>query len=130
MTERIDNRVFSRLVAFSEADFELISDFNRVSDIEYIHDGDEFDFKFTLNKFIFVLKVLILFTVIIQISVALSAKEKYTNSLINEESPYLQQHANNPVNWYAWNKKTFKKALGALYKQKLVRLEKNGVYLV
>ena len=28
---------------------------------------------------------------------------KFTNSLINETSPYLLQHAHNPVNWYAWN---------------------------
>lgn len=26
-----------------------------------------------------------------------------TNNLINEKSPYLLQHAGNPVNWYAWN---------------------------
>ncbi len=25
-----------------------------------------------------------------------------TNKLINESSPYLQQHAHNPVNWYPW----------------------------
>jgi hypothetical protein len=24
------------------------------------------------------------------------------NRLINETSPYLLQHANNPVDWYAW----------------------------
>ncbi|MDV7186885.1 thioredoxin domain-containing protein [Lutibacter sp. TH_r2] len=35
---------------------------------------------------------------------------KYTNSLINETSPYLLQHANNPVNWYAWNKKALELA--------------------
>lgn len=28
------------------------------------------------------------------------------NNLINESSPYLLQHANNPVNWYAWNEET------------------------
>ena len=28
------------------------------------------------------------------------------NSLQNESSPYLLQHANNPVNWYAWNDET------------------------
>jgi len=28
---------------------------------------------------------------------------KFTNSLINETSPYLLQHAHNPVNWHAWN---------------------------
>jgi uncharacterized protein YyaL (SSP411 family) len=32
------------------------------------------------------------------------------NSLINETSPYLLQHANNPVNWNAWNEKTLEKA--------------------
>ncbi|MBT8326792.1 MAG: thioredoxin domain-containing protein [Bacteroidia bacterium] len=28
---------------------------------------------------------------------------KHTNDLINETSPYLLQHAHNPVNWHAWN---------------------------
>jgi uncharacterized protein YyaL (SSP411 family) len=28
--------------------------------------------------------------------------EKYTNRLIRETSPYLLQHAHNPVDWYAW----------------------------
>ena len=28
------------------------------------------------------------------------------NNLIKESSPYLLQHANNPVNWYAWNEET------------------------
>ena len=28
---------------------------------------------------------------------------QYTNDLINETSPYLLQHAHNPVNWKAWN---------------------------
>lgn len=35
------------------------------------------------------------------------------NSLIHENSPYLRQHANNPVNWYAWNDSSI-----ALAKQK------------
>ncbi len=35
---------------------------------------------------------------------------KYTNSLINETSPYLLQHAHNPVNWYAWGEEAFLKA--------------------
>ncbi|MCF6214204.1 MAG: thioredoxin domain-containing protein [Flavobacteriaceae bacterium] len=29
--------------------------------------------------------------------------QQYTNSLIKETSPYLLQHAHNPVNWHAWN---------------------------
>jgi len=37
-------------------------------------------------------------------------KEVYENHLIDELSPYLQQHANNPVNWYPWGKEAFKKA--------------------
>jgi len=35
---------------------------------------------------------------------------KYTNHLINEKSPYLQQHAHNPVDWYPWGKAAFAKA--------------------
>ena len=35
---------------------------------------------------------------------------KYTNSLIKESSPYLLQHAHNPVNWFAWNDETLEKA--------------------
>ena len=31
---------------------------------------------------------------------------RHTNSLITETSPYLLQHAHNPVNWYAWNDET------------------------
>ena len=31
---------------------------------------------------------------------------KHTNDLINETSPYLLQHAHNPVNWKAWNQNT------------------------
>ena len=30
-------------------------------------------------------------------------KERKPNSLINEDSPYLLQHAYNPVNWFPWN---------------------------
>ena len=32
------------------------------------------------------------------------------NNLIHETSPYLLQHANNPVDWYAWNDEALKKA--------------------
>jgi uncharacterized protein YyaL (SSP411 family) len=31
---------------------------------------------------------------------------KHTNDLIHETSPYLLQHAHNPVNWHAWNDET------------------------
>ncbi|MDR4399642.1 DUF255 domain-containing protein, partial [Bacillus atrophaeus] len=32
------------------------------------------------------------------------------NRLINEKSPYLLQHAHNPVNWYPWGEEAFEKA--------------------
>lgn len=32
---------------------------------------------------------------------------KYTNGLINETSPYLLQHAHNPVNWLPWSEEVF-----------------------
>jgi uncharacterized protein YyaL (SSP411 family) len=35
---------------------------------------------------------------------------KYTNRLINETSPYLQEHAHNPVDWFAWGDEAFTKA--------------------
>jgi uncharacterized protein YyaL (SSP411 family) len=39
-----------------------------------------------------------------------NGEPKYTNSLIDETSPYLLQHAHNPVQWYPWNEATLKKA--------------------
>lgn len=35
---------------------------------------------------------------------------KTPNRLINEKSPYLLQHANNPVDWFPWSEEAFKKA--------------------
>ena len=35
---------------------------------------------------------------------------KHTNRLAREKSPYLLQHAGNPVDWYAWNEEAFEKA--------------------
>ncbi|MBW1885981.1 MAG: thioredoxin domain-containing protein, partial [Deltaproteobacteria bacterium] len=32
---------------------------------------------------------------------------EYTNRLVLEKSPYLQQHAHNPVNWYPWGEQAF-----------------------
>ena len=34
----------------------------------------------------------------------------YTNRLLLEASPYLQQHAHNPVNWYPWGEEAFEEA--------------------
>ena len=35
---------------------------------------------------------------------------KFTNRLAKEKSPYLLQHAHNPVDWYPWGEEAFAKA--------------------
>src|ERR1044071_7034225 len=35
---------------------------------------------------------------------------QFTNKLINETSPYLLQHAHNPVDWYPWGKEALSTA--------------------
>ena len=37
-------------------------------------------------------------------------REKKPNRLIHEKSPYLLQHAYNPVDWYPWSEEAFEKA--------------------
>jgi uncharacterized protein YyaL (SSP411 family) len=37
-------------------------------------------------------------------------KERKANRLINEKSPYLLQHAYNPVDWFLWSEEAFQKA--------------------
>ncbi|PCJ16438.1 MAG: thioredoxin [Gammaproteobacteria bacterium] len=44
---------------------------------------------------------------------------KYVNALIAQDSPYLQQHSHNPVNWYAWGEDAFTRA----------RLENKPIFL-
>ena len=40
----------------------------------------------------------------------LAQEHSGTNRLIHEDSPYLQQHARNPVDWYPWGDEAFEKA--------------------
>jgi uncharacterized protein YyaL (SSP411 family) len=35
------------------------------------------------------------------------SEHRFTNQLINEKSPYLLQHAHNPVDWYPWSEEAF-----------------------
>src|SRR5687767_14905677 len=37
-------------------------------------------------------------------------QNEFTNHLIHETSPYLLQHAHNPVDWYPWGEEAFAKA--------------------
>ncbi len=46
-------------------------------------------------------------------------RPRYTNRLILEDTPYLLQHAHNPVDWYAWGEEAFAKA----------RLENKPIFL-
>ena len=58
-----------------------------------------------IHKFLKITKLLSIFW----LSLWLIGAE-HTNALIHEPSPYLQQHAHNPVNWYPWGDEAFVKA--------------------
>lgn len=38
------------------------------------------------------------------------SEHPFTNKLVHETSPYLLQHAHNPVNWFAWGPEALEKA--------------------
>ncbi len=38
------------------------------------------------------------------------SERRFTNRLIREKSPYLLQHAHNPVDWFPWGQEAFEKA--------------------
>lgn len=40
----------------------------------------------------------------------MTASVKITSRLANSSSPYLRQHAGNPVEWYPWGEKALKAA--------------------
>lgn len=40
----------------------------------------------------------------------MNMKQKKPNRLFAEKSPYLLQHAYNPVDWYPWGEEAFDKA--------------------
>src|SRR5512146_1627600 len=42
--------------------------------------------------------------------VPLMSDHRFTNRLADETSPYLLQHAHNPVDWYPWGAEAFEKA--------------------
>ena len=53
---------------------------------------------------------ILLFTCKAQEGGTIASNHQYTNELINESSPYLLQHAHNPVNWYPWGDEALAKA--------------------
>ncbi len=54
-------------------------------------------------RLIFRLSVLLLLMAHVQAQKTDEMNFEHTNALINETSPYLLQHAHNPVNWEAWS---------------------------
>lgn len=48
-----------------------------------------------------------------------NGEPRYTNRLIHESSPYLNQHAHNPVDWFPWGDEAFEKS----------RLENKPIFL-
>ena len=57
-------------------------------------------------------KVLLVFTFVsIIYSCNFTSNMKNGNNLIHETSPYLLQHAQNPVNWSPWKNKYLEKAI-------------------
>ena len=62
------------------------------------------------------IRLLIIFTMITSCANSqntekeVTKEHKHTNSLIKESSPYLLQHAHNPVNWMPWGDEAFEKA--------------------
>ena len=47
---------------------------------------------------------------ILRAQTAASPAPEHTNRLIHEKSPYLLEHAHNPVDWYPWGEEAFAKA--------------------
>ncbi|MEO1257833.1 MAG: thioredoxin domain-containing protein [Bacteroidota bacterium] len=69
-----------------------------------------------LYSFLTGLCLIILLTVTIQMGCVTTGgdaqlgEHEHTNMLVNESSPYLLQHAHNPVDWHPWNEATLRKA--------------------
>ena len=63
-----------------------------------------------MKKLLTVLFALALTSSCVQSQHKHSMDYKHTNKLIDETSPYLLQHAHNPVNWYPWGEEAFEKA--------------------
>ncbi len=70
------------------------------------------DYQTTRLLYHYIMKKSPLFFLVILLITSCNSEGQhtYTNALIKESSPYLLQHAHNPVNWYPWNEEALKKA--------------------
>ena len=64
-----------------------------------------------MKKYILILSsiIVVLIAIFIAWSTFISSGHE-KNHLSNEKSPYLQQHANNPIWWYPWGEEAFARA--------------------
>jgi len=67
--------------------------------------------KLSLKTSFYILIFLFLSIVKVPASSNKSGHTMHSNRLALEKSPYLLQHADNPVDWYPWGEDAFKKAL-------------------
>ena len=64
----------------------------------------------TLRYILFTLSIITFFACKAPNSNVANNDHQYTNHLINESSPYLLQHAHNPVDWHPWGEEALQKA--------------------
>ena len=66
----------------------------------------------TMKKYLILIGLLTVFSCQTQKQPSMKSPEtyKYTNDLIHESSPYLLQHAHNPVHWHPWGNKALEEA--------------------
>ena len=63
-----------------------------------------------INSFITIVSFIALVSCVQHKKMTKTSEHQFTNKLINETSPYLLQHAHNPVNWYPWGQEALEKA--------------------
>ena len=63
-----------------------------------------------INSFITIVSFIALVSCVQHKKMTKTSEHQFTNKLTNETSPYLLQHAHNPVNWYPWGQEALDKA--------------------
>lgn len=66
--------------------------------------------KSTLVKYLCIITLSLLFTTCTSQNKPPMEQHAYTNDLIHETSPYLLQHAHNPINWKPWGEEALQEA--------------------
>ena len=69
------------------------------------------DLTYMMKRLFYMCFVMLLMAACHQSQKSSNMNHKYTNDLVHETSPYLLQHAHNPVNWKAWNDDALKQSV-------------------